>query len=408
MEITALLSQRAASVSSSPAEDSAGGFANVLQSVAARSPAGGHAAPGSAAPMPRVPADAGSSGSRLPLQFTIGELQDLPPALATATDAAEPAAGDTAPGGDEMVATATDLVPEVAALADPGALSQAAAAIRTESVKPGGPATEGPQAPLRPEPAAGGTAAGSGPLPDAMVIAATAAPPAPAMPADRLQTPAVPAARGALPETRPGAAHFTTASSNLNPSPAQTMEASLTPTTAATSTTPAPGSGLPLPDVDWSRNSQAEPQRGPTESVGSTALSSSALAGTSSSAPQPAMSSLLQATLSAPVASPAWQQQLGNQLTGLAQRGRQQIELHLNPADLGPLSVSLKMDDQGPRPSSCQPTLPCAQQWNRRFPSCGRHLPSRESRWVRPPSANNSNRVPSSPAAARARLLPLR
>jgi flagellar hook-length control protein FliK len=59
------------------------------------------------------------------------------------------------------------------------------------------------------------------------------------------------------------------------------------------------------------------------------------------------MSSLLQASLSAPVASPAWQQQLGNQLTGLAQRGRQQIELHLNPADLGPLSVSLKVDDHG-------------------------------------------------------------
>ncbi|MFC3285185.1 flagellar hook-length control protein FliK [Litchfieldella rifensis] len=56
---------------------------------------------------------------------------------------------------------------------------------------------------------------------------------------------------------------------------------------------------------------------------------------------------LYTATLSAPVASPQWQQHLGQQLVGLHQRGGQQIDLHLNPAELGPLSVSLKMGEQG-------------------------------------------------------------
>lgn len=52
------------------------------------------------------------------------------------------------------------------------------------------------------------------------------------------------------------------------------------------------------------------------------------------------------ASLSAPVATQAWEQQLGQQLVGLAQRGGQ-VELHLHPAELGPLSVSLKLGDQG-------------------------------------------------------------
>jgi len=52
-------------------------------------------------------------------------------------------------------------------------------------------------------------------------------------------------------------------------------------------------------------------------------------------------------TLQAPVASAPWNQQLGQQMVGLAQRGDQHMELHLNPRELGPLSVSLKLDDQG-------------------------------------------------------------
>ncbi|PMR70499.1 flagellar hook-length control protein FliK, partial [Halomonas heilongjiangensis] len=58
-----------------------------------------------------------------------------------------------------------------------------------------------------------------------------------------------------------------------------------------------------------------------------------------------------QATLPAPLATPAWPQQftqqVGQQLAMLGQRGgEQRIELHLNPAELGPLTVSLKVSGQ--------------------------------------------------------------
>ncbi|WP_053070782.1 flagellar hook-length control protein FliK [Halomonas sp. PR-M31] len=55
---------------------------------------------------------------------------------------------------------------------------------------------------------------------------------------------------------------------------------------------------------------------------------------------------ITQATLSAPLASAQWQQGLGQQLVSMHQRGNQRVELHLHPADLGPVSISLKMDDQ--------------------------------------------------------------
>ena len=55
-----------------------------------------------------------------------------------------------------------------------------------------------------------------------------------------------------------------------------------------------------------------------------------------------------QASLAAPLQSPAWSSQLGQQLVQFArQGGEQQIEMRLNPADLGPLSVTLKMTEQG-------------------------------------------------------------
>ncbi len=62
------------------------------------------------------------------------------------------------------------------------------------------------------------------------------------------------------------------------------------------------------------------------------------------STPNPAA----QAGIQAPVSSPAWPQQLGQQLVRLSQGGgEQRVELQLHPAELGPLSVSLKMGDQG-------------------------------------------------------------
>lgn len=55
-----------------------------------------------------------------------------------------------------------------------------------------------------------------------------------------------------------------------------------------------------------------------------------------------------QANLAAPVSSPAWPAQLGQQLVSFAQRGgEQQIQLNLHPAELGPLSVTLKVTEQG-------------------------------------------------------------
>ncbi|MDW5375713.1 flagellar hook-length control protein FliK [Halomonas sp. HP20-15] len=51
-------------------------------------------------------------------------------------------------------------------------------------------------------------------------------------------------------------------------------------------------------------------------------------------------------TLSAPLASAEWQQSLGQQLVNMQQRGDQRVQLHLHPAELGPLSIHLKVDDQ--------------------------------------------------------------
>lgn len=52
------------------------------------------------------------------------------------------------------------------------------------------------------------------------------------------------------------------------------------------------------------------------------------------------------ATLQAPVGSTPWQNELGQQLIRFSQRGDHQIELHLHPKDLGPLQISLHVNDQ--------------------------------------------------------------
>ncbi|MFP1679505.1 flagellar hook-length control protein FliK [Alloalcanivorax sp. C16-2] len=66
----------------------------------------------------------------------------------------------------------------------------------------------------------------------------------------------------------------------------------------------------------------------------------------SSSAPSPATTTTV-TTLHTPVAASGWGQELGQQVVSLTRRGDQHMELHLNPRDLGPLSVSLKLDDHG-------------------------------------------------------------
>ncbi|OUE42073.1 hypothetical protein BZY95_10950 [Billgrantia desiderata SP1] len=69
-------------------------------------------------------------------------------------------------------------------------------------------------------------------------------------------------------------------------------------------------------------------------------------AGQPQAAAQPALPT--QATLTAPLQSPNWPAQLGQQLVQFARiGGEQQVEMRLNPAELGPLSVTLKMTEQG-------------------------------------------------------------
>ncbi|GAA3903578.1 hypothetical protein GCM10022228_12290 [Halomonas cibimaris] len=55
-----------------------------------------------------------------------------------------------------------------------------------------------------------------------------------------------------------------------------------------------------------------------------------------------------QASVAAPLGSPAWPQQLGQQLAQFSRRGgEQQVQLQIHPAELGPLSVSLKVSEHG-------------------------------------------------------------
>ncbi|AJD49356.1 flagellar hook-length control protein FliK [Isoalcanivorax pacificus W11-5] len=67
---------------------------------------------------------------------------------------------------------------------------------------------------------------------------------------------------------------------------------------------------------------------------------------TPASAPPPATSS----SLPAPLNSPQWPQEFSQQLVQFSRGlrgGEQRVEMHLNPAHLGPLSVSLTLDEQG-------------------------------------------------------------
>ena len=63
----------------------------------------------------------------------------------------------------------------------------------------------------------------------------------------------------------------------------------------------------------------------------------------------PATGSLMTpALIGTPVSSPAWPSQLGQQLIQFAQRGGEhQVKMQLHPAELGPLSISLKVSEHG-------------------------------------------------------------
>ncbi|GHC26148.1 flagellar hook-length control protein FliK [Aidingimonas halophila] len=80
--------------------------------------------------------------------------------------------------------------------------------------------------------------------------------------------------------------------------------------------------------------------------AGLTSLSSPAQ-GMTSGATSTSATAMPTPTLTQPISSQAWQQQLGQQMINMSRQGDQQVDLKLNPPELGPLSVSLKVGDQG-------------------------------------------------------------
>lgn len=52
------------------------------------------------------------------------------------------------------------------------------------------------------------------------------------------------------------------------------------------------------------------------------------------------------AVLATPMGSMAWPRELGQQLVQMVQRGTGQVDLHLNPRELGPIQISLQVHDQ--------------------------------------------------------------
>lgn len=87
---------------------------------------------------------------------------------------------------------------------------------------------------------------------------------------------------------------------------------------------------------------------GRAESVGGAgALEAAALSGPQQGSAGGPATPVAQATLSQNLAAPGWSQQFGQQMLQFVQRGDRQVELRLNPAELGPLSISLRVDEQG-------------------------------------------------------------
>ncbi|MHB0775312.1 flagellar hook-length control protein FliK [Halomonas sp. WWR20] len=146
------------------------------------------------------------------------------------------------------------------------------------------------------------------------------------------------------------------------------------PTTQATLSGP---DANPTFDLAAAKLQAAAPQAGDATALdasltkaGQTLLSGAEMEGTEQSGPSPhsilttasapgaqataspangtpsASSPPITAALNTPLASPEWGASLSQQLVRIQQRGDQRVELHLNPAELGPLSVSLKMGEQ--------------------------------------------------------------
>lgn len=99
--------------------------------------------------------------------------------------------------------------------------------------------------------------------------------------------------------------------------------------------------GAPAQDDSASPDSDS-PSPAPLDALSAWTPSATPLA--SSDTPQVNTSN---PTLTAAVGSAQWQGDLSQQVLNLHQRGKHQVDLQLHPADLGPLSISLKQDTSG-------------------------------------------------------------
>lgn len=188
--------------------------------------------------------------------------------------------------------------------------------------------------------------------------------PSAGMSPERLSRQSMPQDATAATATRPGEAAFDTAMARQardtdpqRPAAAsrelpshQTPEQRPSPVTAAGSSAPATTPREPAAATAF------VPTQGDADAAAprlDTAVSTHAAAQHTGSSGQGATGAtattpLAQASLSAPVGSQEWSRQLGRQLLRFSQgSGEQRIEMRLHPAELGPLSVSLKVGEQG-------------------------------------------------------------
>jgi flagellar hook-length control protein FliK len=106
--------------------------------------------------------------------------------------------------------------------------------------------------------------------------------------------------------------------------------------------------GLNLDSRDLAARQQGQNTGARDPSAASVAVTGSGLSSYSSIAGGQISAASAPQGMSAPLYSRAWPEQLGHQVVMLARRGTdQRVELRLNPPDLGPLTVSLKVGEQG-------------------------------------------------------------
>ncbi|WP_251978166.1 flagellar hook-length control protein FliK [Salinicola avicenniae] len=121
---------------------------------------------------------------------------------------------------------------------------------------------------------------------------------------------------------------------------ASSLAAAVTEATAklAGNTSTTTGDGAAFRDLIGGHAEQVSATPNSAPAVQPTALGLTATTATSTAAPG--------ASIPVAVNSPQWPASFGQQILQMHQRGDQQVSLHLNPRDLGPLNVSLSVQDQ--------------------------------------------------------------